>query len=84
MTREQIELLNLPTRPTKQTDSRSKGFEGESVEVDAIPAATLRRMVSAAIEQHIDFEELRRLEEIEAQERATLDRIIEQLPEGRA
>src|SRR5215472_2490733 len=33
---EQITALNLPTRPTKKTDSRSKAFKGESVEVDAI------------------------------------------------
>ena len=32
---EQIVSLNLPTRPTKISDPRSKGFEGESVEVDA-------------------------------------------------
>ena len=50
----QIQELNLPTRPTKESDSRSKGFEGESVEVDAIPPATLRSMVRELIESHID------------------------------
>src|SRR4051794_37923123 len=35
VTREQIAAYGLPTRPTKQTDSRARGFEGESVEVDA-------------------------------------------------
>jgi hypothetical protein len=42
---EQIEEFDLPTRPTKKTDSRAKTFEGESVEVDAIPPARLRQMV---------------------------------------
>lgn len=42
VTQEQIELLKLPTRPTKVTDSRCKNFDGESVEVDAIPPTLLR------------------------------------------
>jgi hypothetical protein len=50
----QIARWNLPTRPTKETDSRSKTFEGESVEVDAIPPDTLRRLVRDCIEQHVD------------------------------
>jgi hypothetical protein len=54
VTAEQIEALSLPTRPTKTTDSRSKGFEGGSVEVDAIPPDDLRRMVEVCITRHID------------------------------
>src|SRR5262249_28588791 len=41
---DQIEGMGLPTRPTKASDSRSKGFEGESVEVDAISPDDLRRL----------------------------------------
>jgi hypothetical protein len=37
VTEQQIAAYNLPTRPTKITDSRAKSFVGESVEVDAIP-----------------------------------------------
>lgn len=54
VTREQIRELNLPTRPTKRTDARAKGFEGGSVEVDAIPPSVLRDLVEEAIAQHID------------------------------
>ncbi len=50
----QIESLGLMTRPTKTSDSRSKGFEGGSVEVDAIPPAQLRKLVEACITRHID------------------------------
>lgn len=50
----QIAQYNLPTRPTKASDSRSGGFVGGSVEVDAIPPTTLRRIVEDAITQHID------------------------------
>jgi hypothetical protein len=72
VTRHQIGLLGLPTRPTKGTDSRSAGFEGESVEVDAIPASTLRAIVRNAIEQHIDAEDLRLHRVAEVSERAGL------------
>src|SRR5262249_13758807 len=41
VTPEQINELQLPTRPTKKTDSRSRSFDGESVEVDAIPPRQL-------------------------------------------
>ena len=64
--------MNLPTRPTKQSDSRSRNFEGESVEVDAIEPNTLRLLTEERITQHIDLDALRRLETIEQQERETL------------
>ena len=38
VTRAQVEEWDLPTRPTKQTDTRAKKFVGTSVELDAIPA----------------------------------------------
>lgn len=74
---EQIEQYGLQTRPTKATDSRSKGFEGESVEVDAIPAGTLREMVEGRICDHIDLDVLERLKTVETEERKTLQRIAE-------
>lgn len=54
VTEAQIELMNLPTRPTKTTDARAKNWEGGSVELDAIPANTLRGMVRDCIERHIN------------------------------
>lgn len=51
---DQIREYNLPTRPTKASDSRSRNFEGESVEVDAIPPGLLREMVRDCIVQHVD------------------------------
>lgn len=68
----QIDEFHLPTRPTKRTDSRSRGFIGESVEVDAIPPAQLRRMVRACIEQHVDKALLAQLEYAESEERRIL------------
>jgi hypothetical protein len=75
VTRSQITKLKLPTRPTKKTDSRSVNFKGRSVEVDAIPPATLKRMVEERIVQHIDQGELRRLRKVEEAERDTLRKL---------
>ncbi|MGO8901588.1 MAG: hypothetical protein ACLQU5_25025 [Isosphaeraceae bacterium] len=72
---EQIASMGLETRPTKKSDSRSKNFEGESVEVDAIPPSTLRRMAEYEITQHIDRAAHERLLEVEQAERETLERI---------
>lgn len=75
VTPEQIKHWNLPTRPTKSTDSRSQNFVGESTEVDAIPPAQLRALVKFHIEQHLCHEELDRLERVEKLERETLERV---------
>jgi hypothetical protein len=77
VTRRQIEELSLPTRPTKGTDSRSKGFDGGSVEVDAIPPARLKALVERCITAHIDADAHARLMETETAERETMSRWIE-------
>jgi hypothetical protein len=73
---DQIALLNLPTRPTKTTDSRAGSFKGESVDLDALPAEEFRRLVSHAITQHIDPDVLERTRQIEEVERESLDALV--------
>jgi hypothetical protein len=75
VTPEQIELYDLPTRPTKGTDTRSRDWVGGSVEVDALPAPVLRQIVEDAIVQHIDRDALRITYVAEASERDVLLRI---------
>lgn len=72
VTEAQIAAWNLPTRPTKATDSRSKGFVGGSVELDAIPAGELRALVEGCIARHIDEDALDRTLAVERLERETL------------
>ena len=79
---DQIEALNLPTRPTKKTDSRSKAFKGASVEVDAITSADLRALVEEAITQHIDKEALHTTTVAEQSERELLRAWGKQLEAG--
>ena len=59
----------MPTRPTKTSDSRSKGFGDISVELDAIPPTDLRDLVTMAIEQHLPKHQLDILKIAEAEER---------------
>jgi hypothetical protein len=70
----QIKALNLQTRPTKRhtQDYRAKRFVGDSVEVDAIQAATLRTFARQSIERHVDQDRLEVLQAIEAEERRVL------------
>jgi hypothetical protein len=74
---DQIAALALPTRPTKTSDSRSKGFEGGSVEVDATPPAELRRLAEGCITCHIDPDAYWKLRDVEAAERETLRALAE-------
>jgi hypothetical protein len=74
---EQIDTLGLQTRPTKKSDSRSRGFRGESVEVDAISPNDLRTMCRDCILQHIDQDQLARTRRVEETERETLSMIVE-------
>jgi hypothetical protein len=83
VTPEQIAELGLPTRPTKRTDSRSKTFEGESVEVDAIPPRILRGLVSDCITRHVDPEVLEVVKVAEESERKVLAELAAALDPGR-
>jgi hypothetical protein len=77
VTPEQITELGLPTRPTKQSDTRAKTFVGDSVEVDAIPSSTLRDLIRSAIERWVDPHELQMTRIAEASERQILARIAD-------
>jgi hypothetical protein len=73
VTPEQVEVLNLPTRPNKATDTRTKRFEHAfSVELDAIPAPTLRAILEEELDQLVPAETLAVIEAAEQSERAML------------
>ena len=73
VTESQIQQWDLPSRPTKKSDVRSKTFTGESVELDAIPPDRLRGLVEDSITQHIDDDNYQQLCEIESAERESLE-----------
>lgn len=82
VTPEQIKQYNLPTRPTKKTDPRSKSFQGESVEVDALPPHVIRDLVEWCISRHIESQAWLREMEIEAMEKKTFERMAEAFDRG--
>lgn len=69
VTERQIELMGLPTKPAKD---RRGGFEGDTVEAEAIPAATMRQLLPETIEAFIDPHEMAVLKAAEASERGLL------------
>ena len=72
----QIERLSLPTRPTKQTDSRARNWSGtECVELDSMPPNEMCSLVEDAITCLIDQREWKALQNIEAAERESLAKI---------
>ena len=72
----QVERWDLPTRPTKKKDPRSKAFQGESVEVDAIPPDRLRALVRGCIERHVDQHAWEVEQLVEQREREVLYRLL--------
>jgi hypothetical protein len=84
VTEEQIEEWDLPTRPTKHTDSRAARFGSDvSVELDAIDPRELRRLVERAIQKHMPkkrYEELMRQQGREQEQiRELIDQITDEL-----
>jgi hypothetical protein len=73
LTEKQIQQHRLPTRPTKRDGNRhAHGFEGDSVELDALPPRVLRSMVRDVIERHISPEATEVLRAAEDSERELL------------
>jgi hypothetical protein len=72
----QIEQWDLPTRPTKASDTRSKRFGSISVELDAIEPDRLRDIVTEAIERHLPKHQFAVLKVAEESERAILRKLV--------
>lgn len=74
VTPEQIDLMRLPTKPTK--DKRG-GWEGGTVEAEAIPAGVMRDIISDAVEGLIDPSLLATVKVAEESEREYLASIAQ-------
>lgn len=80
----QIDAWNLPSRPTKTTDTRSKKFGPISVELDAIPPDILRSLVEDAINRHLPQDQLRVLRVAEESEKKLISNLVKLAIEGGA
>ncbi len=76
VTQDQIQKLNLPTRPVKTGDTRAaKWTGGECVELDSMPPAYIRALVEECITRHIDPRQWAILKQTEDGEREQLKQI---------
>ncbi|WP_254656427.1 hypothetical protein [Roseovarius sp. 217] len=55
LTREQVIEHDLPTAPAKATDSRSKGWEGGTCQLEALPPNVIADILKDAIDRRIDW-----------------------------
>src|SRR5262249_10398200 len=77
VTEEQIADWDLPTRPTKASDTRAKAFGSSlSVELDAIEPNQLRALVQETIELHLPAEQYEMLKAAEESERDIITRLV--------
>ena len=81
VTEAQVKEWNLPSRPTKRTDSRAKNWEGDSVELDAIHPEMLRQLVRDCISSVIDYHQLKRVLEIERMEKESVPELLQRIGE---
>lgn len=75
LTPEQIGNYNLPTRPTKQSN-HSKGFNSDSVELDALEPQILKDIVRSCILKHVNYDSYEKILRTEELEKETLNSII--------
>lgn len=76
VTPDQIRHWNLPTRPTKSSDTRSKGFGLISVELDGLEPDMLRGLVETNIQQHLPPDKFQVLKAAEESERELIGRLV--------
>ncbi len=70
----QIDLWNLPTRPTKES-THSKNFEGESCELDAINPHQLKELVKGCVLRHLSQKDIEIIQSEEYVHRQSLKQV---------
>jgi hypothetical protein len=76
VTEEQIDLLHLPTRPVKASDSRAASWDGgDCVELDTMPPVEIRALVTECITQHIEKRQWKAMQKTESEEREMLEAV---------
>jgi len=75
LSKQQVEEYNLPTRPTKKS-SHSRGFTGESTELDALHPKVLKELIRDCIYRHISPHDIKNIKMEEAVHKQTLTDIL--------
>jgi len=58
LTAEQVKAHDLETAPAKESDSRSQSWTGGTCQLEALPPDVIADILKAAIERHIDHDQL--------------------------
>lgn len=72
LTAEQVESYDLPTAPAKTTDSRTKGWSGETCQLEALPPNVIADILRDHIAKHFDDDLFNYELEVEQQERRSI------------
>jgi len=82
---DQVALHQLPTRPSKEIDSRTRKFSEEfgegSVELDALPPGVLTDMIQESITDHINIGAWNEAFDRQEMNKADLGEIMRSIPE---
>ncbi|SFB82568.1 hypothetical protein [Tropicimonas isoalkanivorans] len=76
LTAEQVSRYGLPTAPPKTTDSRSKSWDGGTCQLEALPPNVIAEILRAAIERHIDGDQLALDRQFEANDRIMINGLL--------
>lgn len=76
LTAAQVDQYDLPTAPPKATDTRSKGWDGGTCQLEALPPNIIAGILRNAIERHIDHGQLAYDETMERHERRMISGLL--------
>jgi hypothetical protein len=76
LTEAQVSVYGLPTAPPKASDSRSKGWDGGTCQLEALPPDVIAEILREAILNWIDIDRLDRDEELEIEDREKINRLL--------
>lgn len=82
LTAAQVQAYGLPTAPAKASDTRSRGWKGETCQLEALPPDIIAGMVRDAIERHFDFDQMADDRAAEEEEREEIQRLLLPAPGG--
>lgn len=79
LTVEQVEEYDLPTAPPKSSDSRSRNWDGDTCQAEAMPPDVLQDVVKEAVEDVIDQDAYQKVLDAEEDERGRIEEWLEAL-----
>lgn len=76
LTEDQVNMYDLPTAPAKASDSRSKGWAGETCQLEALSPAEIASILKSAIYNIVDIDAFVDAQIAEEDDRESLTRLL--------